>query len=482
MPNARRGSRRSRVLLLLGLVGFGVAAPTAGAAERATPRIVGGVAADILSAPWQVALWNPSRGTPAAGQFCGGTVVGPRTVVTAAHCVVDAKTGAVKAPTSLRALAGTGHLRSIGEPKYGPEVRDVAVSTVAVHGSYSAATTDYDAAVLTVGSDLFTGSPTATIAPLAPPPSGGRPADGTLVAVSGWGDTTLQDQTISLLPNYPVDLRGVETHVVSQRSCNRAYGGQITDRMICAGEALGGKDACSGDSGGPLSATIAGTRVLSGIVSFGIGCGLAEWAGVYANTADPNINTWLRAQIPAAPVPTSETPAESTTTETVAAPAPAPAPVPATSTTTVPAPTTSAGAPVASVVVPPSLSTGAVVPLAPPRADGARPFARIVGRRCTSVRCTVRLTVQDPAPSSGIAGVSATIRWTARVRCMRSGRRTTCARPRARVLRPSLVGGRTWSVSTGRLVAGRTVLRVVGRDRAGHRSAAVRATLRPRRS
>ncbi len=468
---------RHLVHLAVALGALGVAAPTAAAGDRAAPRIVGGVPTDIASAPWQVALWNPSRGTPAAGQFCGGTVVGPRTVVTAAHCVVDAKTGAVSAPTLLRVLAGTGHLRSGGEPKYGSEVRDVAVSTVGVHGSYSAATIDYDAAVLTVGSDLFTGSATATIAPLALPSSGGRPADGALVAVSGWGDTTSQDQTHSLIPNYPVDLRGVETHVVSQRACNRAYGGQITDRMICAGEPLGGKDSCSGDSGGPLSATIAGTRVLSGIVSFGIGCGLAEWAGVYANTADPTINTWLRAQIPAAAAPGGEPPVEGTTTETAPAPAPAPipAPVPDTSTTTVPAPTNSAVAPVA--VVAPSLTSGAVVPAAPPRTDEARPTVRIVGRRCTSARCTVRFTVQDPAPSSGIAGVSATIRWAARIRCVRAGRTTTCARPRTRMVRPALVGGRTWSVSTGRLAAGRTGLRVVARDRAGHRSAAARATL-----
>ena len=52
--------------------------------------------------------------------------------------------------------------------------------------------------------------------------------------------------------------------------CNVAYGGGITDAMICAGGEVG-IDACQGDSGGPLYDP--STNILVGVVSFGLGCG-----------------------------------------------------------------------------------------------------------------------------------------------------------------------------------------------------------------
>jgi trypsin len=75
----------------------------------------------------------------------------------------------------------------------------------------------------------------------------------------------------------------VTVPIVSHEECNKAYEeyGGITDNMICAAEVGGGKDACQGDSGGPLA--VGGFLV--GIVSWGVGCALPNYPGVYSNVA-----------------------------------------------------------------------------------------------------------------------------------------------------------------------------------------------------
>ena len=66
--------------------------------------------------------------------------------------------------------------------------------------------------------------------------------------------------------------------------------------MICAGSPNGGIDSCQGDSGGPFICTGAnGQGVLTGVVSFGVGCGLASHSGVYARTTA--VLDWVKANM-----------------------------------------------------------------------------------------------------------------------------------------------------------------------------------------
>jgi trypsin len=82
-----------------------------------------------------------------------------------------------------------------------------------------------------------------------------------------------------------VNLRKVDVPVVSRATCVANYlkdkpPKTVTTNMVCAGVATGGKDSCQGDSGGPIVDATTGTLV--GAVSWGTGCALAGFPGVYA--------------------------------------------------------------------------------------------------------------------------------------------------------------------------------------------------------
>ncbi|XP_056144799.1 transmembrane protease serine 9-like [Lampris incognitus] len=91
-------------------------------------------------------------------------------------------------------------------------------------------------------------------------------------------------------------LQEVEVPVVGNRQCNCNYGmGSITDNMICAGLAAGGKDSCQGDSGGPMVSKKDGRWIQSGIVSFGNGCAEPDSPGVYARVSQ--YQSWINSHI-----------------------------------------------------------------------------------------------------------------------------------------------------------------------------------------
>ncbi|MFE6872359.1 serine protease [Kitasatospora sp. NPDC057692] len=233
---------RNTVVVLMTTLLAAAAALTAAAPAHA---IVGGTAAAAGQIPYLVSL---ARGS----HFCGGAVLDPGTVVTAAHCV--AGTGA----DALTVRAGSLQHASGG-------VR-AKVASVLVHPSYSSATLDNDLALLRLATPLA-GSGIAAL-PLAA--AGTDPADGG-AQVSGWG-AVVQDGPLS------ATARLVSVPLIGRDRCRAEYGpANVTDGMICAGEDAGGKDACQGDSGGPL--VLGG--VLVGVVSWGLGCGRPGYAGVY---------------------------------------------------------------------------------------------------------------------------------------------------------------------------------------------------------
>ena len=243
--------------------------------DGAKPMIIGGTNAEEGVHPFQVGLMEKSIRNDWMAQFCGGTLVAERFVVTAAHC-----SDKIRDPRNeVQVLVGTQRLDGSG--------RRVDVARVTIHPSYKKKSFDYDVAVWELAEPV-TGIDFATITTSQPMTAG------TPLRVTGWGTTTYPRLT------FPIDLQQVDVAYVPTVSgrCGRAS--RITPRMICA--ASPGQDSCKMDSGGPLTINRGeGFTELVGIVSWGEKCALPNFPGVYANVAESSINRFIRSVVSEAP-------------------------------------------------------------------------------------------------------------------------------------------------------------------------------------
>lgn len=237
---------------------------------HAAPAVVGGEPVPIADSPWVVALSSRARFGPVrSGQFCGGVLVGPEKVLTAAHCLQRGSSGVTQQDMGdLKVIAERGDMES-------PTGTEVDVTGMWVNPGYDTGTHAGDVAVLTLAHPLPEGS---AIAMARTDDSAYTP--GTSATVYGWGDTTGSG-------DYSPTLRAARVRVLPDAICQEAYEGSpdgtfTPDSMLCAGDQAGGRDACQGDSGGPL---VAHGRLI-GLVSWGTGCGQAEQPGVYTRVSD----------------------------------------------------------------------------------------------------------------------------------------------------------------------------------------------------
>lgn len=222
-------------------------------------KIIGGSTTTISAAPYMAQLWYyDDKGTPdATGDdvdfFCGGAVIAPTKILTAAHCVKGYNwkangavvTGTATLPDADGNTNGTvsGVWRQWNNP------------------SYSSVTFDNDVAVLTLAYPV-------KAAPIRMTTAGDTVSYKALTnaKVFGWGRTTSTTQDIS------PTLKTATLPIQSDATCNGAYGTDfVAGHMVCAGTPATGSDtgtttACNGDSGGPL--VVAGKVV--GVVSWGV--------------------------------------------------------------------------------------------------------------------------------------------------------------------------------------------------------------------
>lgn len=251
-------------------------------AQSQNPQIIGGEEATPGAWPWMVALVSADSPDAFNGQFCGGSLIAPTWVLTAAHCTEGATADQIDVVLGRHALSSNAGER-------------IRVAEIINHPNYNPDTVNNDIALLR----LSTASSQTAVAILSSD-NANLAAPGTDATVTGWGNTSTTGA------EFPDALRQVTVPVVSNQTCNapQSYNGAITDNMLCAGFAEGGKDSCQGDSGGPLVVPNGqGGWAQAGVVSWGFGCADPNFYGVYARVS--NFQGWIAEQMGETPPPPS---------------------------------------------------------------------------------------------------------------------------------------------------------------------------------
>lgn len=282
-PSGHRAHHLGRWAPLAQLAALGCAlgelasAPLATAAEpEVTAQVIGGTPLTRLRWPGMVALVNTAESENNLAQFCAGTLVGPRTVLTAAHCVNG------QAPAKVAVLVGTHDLSTGG--------RRIASASFTLHPDFNATTLDSDVAVIQLAQAVTDIQPVKFIDSLKKETTH-APA-GSSVLVAGWGLTERgwTDQAVQ-----------ARLKVVDHASCASFYAAKdapLTDNMLCANWPKHGHAICGGDSGGPLWALDANGR-------FKLQVGVVSWTDDRcANPGSPDgfarlatLGAWVRQQI-----------------------------------------------------------------------------------------------------------------------------------------------------------------------------------------
>ena len=235
--------------------------PVGESGETVEVAVIGGSNAPIGAAPWQVGL--------GVNLHCGGSLIAPQWVVTAAHCIKPSAEFVVFAGSATRS-GGVSRAVPAAQifvhPGFRPDPSDFEVFDMSSDVALLKLATPYD---LTVGA----------IEPIALPVDqdpGVWPPLGTAGQITGWGHT--DPDALFSLPN---TLQKATIDVLSPPTSNKCGGyTNIYDpmSMLCAGLPQGGIGTCYGDSGGPLA--------INGILA-----GISSWVGTCAGVNDPAVFT-----------------------------------------------------------------------------------------------------------------------------------------------------------------------------------------------
>ncbi len=295
--------------------------------------IVGGIPAKEGAWPWQVRLFRSEADRTG---FCGGTLIAPQWVLTAAHCLNGIKPQAVGyGSIHLNELETAAVERVFIHPNYGapPLPLDGDIDTTEASGSTKAAISlaaSGNASELRPGPTTDIGLIKLTKAievketiPIATPELDSQPnKTGAKVTLTGWGatfDFKHKKQMLALFEHFdatalgsvmtsphvavPQELQEAEVAVFNWQVCRQVYAGLnkknfvVDETELCAGLSGVVRDSCHGDSGGPAMVESSNGYVLLGVVSWGYQCGNPGYPGVYARVA--SFHDWIEATMAA---------------------------------------------------------------------------------------------------------------------------------------------------------------------------------------
>ncbi|XP_066565809.1 mannan-binding lectin serine protease 1 isoform X2 [Amia ocellicauda] len=248
-------------------------------------RIANGNFATRGVSPWIAMLSR--NGLP----FCGGSLIGDRWIVTAAHCLHQPlgeenpvlRSSHIVAASSFQIILGKYRTKRKDDTEQTFEAKNIIL-----HPAYQSTTFEFDIALLELTKPANLNN---YIIPVCLPDNSEASSlrEGDMVVVSGWGKQFLR--------RLPDSLMEIEIPIVDHKTCESGYdrlNQKVTEDMLCAGEKEGGKDACQGDSGGPMVTLNRQTSrwFLAGIVSWGDGCGANDRYGVYSDVT--RSMAWIR--------------------------------------------------------------------------------------------------------------------------------------------------------------------------------------------
>ncbi len=274
-------TERKIVLFVLSGVFFVSSAMTQEDESPRFSRIVGGQEAIPGAWPWQAAIVERNVADAFDGQYCGGSLIHPEWVLTAAHCFLDQSGVQDTFVNEVDVVLGRHNLTSTDG-----DGERIAATSLIIHPDYDAVSNEFDIALVHLSSP----SSQITVLPATP---GDRALyrEGTETTVIGWGndDVGVASET----------LQEVQVPTISFTTANRSdyYNGEVLCNMIAVGLAAGGKDSCQGDSGGPMLFFDVSRQcwLVGGISSWGDGCAVAKKPGVY--TLVSSLHTWIEGHV-----------------------------------------------------------------------------------------------------------------------------------------------------------------------------------------